>query len=726
VYARLSVACRLAAASAALLLALPIAGVLAQGSVPGPSFEQVISLRGAGGVAISPDGRSVVFGVRTADWQGNRFDNELWIARDGEQPFQLTRTDKGNSGTARWSPDGRWIAFLADRGSKQQIFLIRPSGGEAQPVTDHKEGISNFRWAPDGKRIAFTAMEPEDKERKERTERFGDYAVEDAEYRMMYLWVVDVAPDLWPSPSEAPCPRPSGGASDTTKSRDTTTARGDNARADAGAPGARCAELPKPRRLTEGSAYTVTGFDWSPDGASIAFGHQRDPLIISGPTADISVVTVATKQVRPLVTTPGGDFFAVWSPDSRWIVYSSAAGDTLSNFYANTQLFRIARDGGQPTRLAADVDENVGSLTWTRTGSLYGLTWQGAASRRLVAIDPMSGRSRILPGGPDIIFSADFAADGRTVAINGATSTTLAEVYRTTVDGNAVIRGTPITNMTGQVRDWRLGTAEVVKWKSQDGTLIEGVLHKPAGFDASRKYPLFVIIHGGPTGIDTPTPFTGYVYPVMQWLAKGALVLRPNYRGSAGYGAKFRALNVRNLGVGDAWDVLSGVDHLVQQGIVDTTRMGAMGWSQGGYISAFLTTTTNRFKAISVGAGISNWMTYYVNTDIHPFTRQYLKATPWDDPEIYAKTSPMTYIKQAKTPTLIQHGEFDRRVPIPNAYELFQGLQDRGVPVRLIVYKGFGHGIDKPKERLAATLHNWQWFGKYVWGEEVKLAGDVR
>jgi dipeptidyl aminopeptidase/acylaminoacyl peptidase len=203
-------------------------------------------------------------------------------------------------------------------------------------------------------------------------------------------------------------------------------------------------------------------------------------------------------------------------------------------------------------------------------------------------------------------------------------------------------------------------------------------------------------------------------------------VLRPNYRGSAGYGAKFRALNVRNLGVGDAWDVLSGVDHLAAQGFVDTTRMGAMGWSQGGYISAFLTTTSNRFKAISVGAGISNWMTYYVNTDIHPFTRQYLKATPWDDPEIYAKTSPMTYIKQATTPTLIQHGEFDRRVPIPNAYELYQGLQDRGVPVRLVVYKGFGHGIDKPKEQLAAYWHNWQWFGKYVWREEVRLAGETR
>jgi dipeptidyl aminopeptidase/acylaminoacyl peptidase len=263
---------------------------------------------------------------------------------------------------------------------------------------------------------------------------------------------------------------------------------------------------------------------------------------------------------------------------------------------------------------------------------------------------------------------------------------------------------------------WPTGTAEVVSWKSRDGAPIEGVLHKPADFDPARRYPLLVVIHGGPTGIDVPQPVAGGVYPIPQWVARGALVLRPNYRGSAGYGEAFRSLNVRNLGVGDMWDVMSGVEHLVRQGIVDTTRMGAMGWSQGGYISAFLTTNTTRFRAISVGAGISNWVTYYVATDIHPFTRQYLKATPWQDPEIYRKTSPMTSIRGARTPTLIQHGEFDRRVPIQNAYELYQGLQDQGVPTRLVVYKGFGHGITKPREQLAAVTHNWEWFEKYLFG----------
>ncbi|HNR75343.1 MAG TPA: prolyl oligopeptidase family serine peptidase, partial [Cyclobacteriaceae bacterium] len=274
-----------------------------------------------------------------------------------------------------------------------------------------------------------------------------------------------------------------------------------------------------------------------------------------------------------------------------------------------------------------------------------------------------------------------------------------------------------------QVSGWKVAQSEVISWKSKDGVTIEGVLHKPANYDPAKKYPLLVVVHGGPTGIDTPTPAPGYVYPILQWLDKGCLVLRPNYRGSAGYGEAFRSLNVKNLGVGDMWDVMSGVDYLDKKGMIDKTRMGCMGWSQGGYISAYLTTNTNAFKAISVGAGISNWMTYYVNTDIHPFTRQYLKATPWSDEAIYKKTSPMTNINKAQTPTLIQHGEYDRRVPIANAYELLQGLRDKNVPAELIVYKGFGHGINKPKERLAATWHNWQWFNKYVWGEVVEIPG---
>jgi dipeptidyl aminopeptidase/acylaminoacyl peptidase len=271
--------------------------------------------------------------------------------------------------------------------------------------------------------------------------------------------------------------------------------------------------------------------------------------------------------------------------------------------------------------------------------------------------------------------------------------------------------------MSVQLAPFVVGSREVVSWKSKDGTTIEGVLVKPKDFSPAKKYPLLVVTHGGPTGIDRPTLLeTGY-YPVDVWVDRGALVLKVNYRGSAGYGEKFRQLNVKNLGVGDTWDVTSGIDALVAKGWVDPARVGCMGWSQGGYISAFLTTSTTACAAVSVGAGISDWSTYYYNTDITPFTIQYLGANPVDDPAIYAKTSPITYIKQAKTPTLIQHGENDRRVPIPNGFELRQALEDRHVPVEMVVYKGFGHGITKPKAMRAVMSHNLAWFNHYIFGD---------
>ncbi len=681
------------AAIAALLL--PALGV-AQAPGSGPSFEDVLSLRSVGAVALSPDGHTVAFTIRSTNWKDNRYDTEIWLAREGAAPFQLTRTPSGSSRAPRWSPDGHWIAFLADRGEKQQIYLIRADGGEARRVTDTKEGVDDFRWAPEGRRIAYTAKESEPDSIKQRQSKYGDFSIEGSDFRQTALWLLDVPAE---SLATAPvCP-----------------SQPDSATASVAM--THCTPAARPKRLTGGERFTVQAFAWSPDGTRIAFEHQINPLLGSDVTADISVLTLASGVVRPLVTTPGPDGSPVWSPDGKWVLYATAGGDTTSYYYKNGQLAKIPADGGMPVRLAADLDEDLSDAEWTPAG-IYLLAWQGT-KRALFEVDPAGGRTRAVGGAPDDIYSVTFSADGRTVALLGQTPTTLTEVYRTTL---APFRPVAVTTMSRQIAAWPVGTSEIISWTSQDGTRIEGVLSKPRDFTPTRRYPLLVVIHGGPTGIDVPTPpVSGYVYPIPQWLAKGALVLRPNYRGSAGYGEKFRSLNVRNLGVGDAWDVLSGVDHLIHLGFVDTTRLGAMGWSQGGYISAYLTTTTSRFKAISVGAGISDWMTYYVNTDIHPFTREYLRATPWDDPAIYAKTSPITFIKQARTPTLIQHGEFDRRVPIPNGYELYQGLQDVGVETRMIVYKGFGHGINKPKEQLAAMWHNWQWFAQHLWGEALVL-----
>lgn len=636
-----------------------------------PSFEDVLSLRQVGAPAISPDGRQVAYTVRTTEWSENRYDTEIWLARDGAPPVQLTRTLKGSSTAPRWSPDGQWLAFLTDRGEKQQVFVVPVAGGEAFKVTASNEGVNDFRWSPDGRAIAFTATDAESEAMKQRKEKYGEYMVEDGEYAFTHLWVTPVAQAAWAAGT-----------------------------------------LPEATRLTSGGTFTVGSYAWSPDASRIAFDHADDPLINSWRSRDISVLTLATKEIRPLVRRRGSDDAPVWSPDGRFIVYASTGGDTTTNYFANGLLMRIPADGGDATRLAADFDEQIGGVTWTRRGLYF--SGRARTLSRLYRVDTERATTSVAVDAPINITSVSFSADGERFAFISQDATHLPEVLTASL---AAFSPTTVTAMSTQLASWTIGSAELVRWKSQDGTEIEGVLHKPRDFDPSRRYPLLVVIHGGPTGIDVPQPLPGSVYPIAQWVAQGALVLRPNYRGSAGYGAAFRALNVRNLGVGDMWDVMSGVDHLVRQGMVDTTRMGAMGWSQGGYISAFLTTNTTRFKAISVGAGISNWVTYYVATDIHPFTRQYLKNDPWRDAATYARTSPMTNILRARTPTLIQHGEFDRRVPIQNAYELYQGLQDVGVPTRLVVYKGFGHGITKPKETLAALRHNWDWFGRYVFGD---------
>ena len=405
-----------------------------------------------------------------------------------------------------------------------------------------------------------------------------------------------------------------------------------------------------------------------------------------------------------------------WSPDGRSILYSTALADTTSNYYKNNKLFKIGIDGNNKRQLGKDFDENIYNIHWREQG-IFGVAWQ-KTQRPMIMIDPSEGRVNLLPGGPARISDFSLSKDGNIIAFTGANDTELTELYLSTFPLSVANK---ITQTTNQLDGWSIAQSEVITWQSKDGTSIEGILHKPQDYDPNQKYPLMVVIHGGPTGISTPHPVPAYVYPMLQWLNKGALIFRPNYRGSAGYGEAFRSLNVKNLGIGDAWDVLSGIQYLEDQGIINGEKVAAMGWSQGGYISAFLTTNSNKFKAISVGAGISNWMTYYVNTDIHPFTRQYLKSTPWSNQAIYEKTSPMTNIKNASTPTLIQHGEFDKRVPPANAFELYQGLQDVGIQSKLIIYKGFGHGINKPKERLAATWHNWQWINKYIWNEEVVL-----
>lgn len=641
-----------------------------------PTAEQALSFKSPGLARISPDGTMVVYSVREADWEQNEFVSQLWIAPvSGGAPYQLTR-GKASAGNPRWSPDSKRIAFTTSRDGKGQIWLISPKGGEAVALTNEEASPGGFDWSPDGKRIAFTSAGPEPKELKDRKEKYGDFEVYQEDYRQAHLWVVDV-------PDEIP---------------------------------AAAKEKPKAAAITSGKDFSVGGFDWSPDGTRIAFSATKSPLLIDGDSSDIYVVTVGDKTVKKLVSTTGPDTGPVFSPDGKWIAYGTANGEEF-HYYKNSRIAVIPAGGGPAQIVANEIDEDVGPAEWLK-GGIYFSAWNNLENG-IYTVKPGGRATRLLASTGLSYMGGSLDRDESKLAAIAVKKNSYPELY--VVD---LTESNPqpkkLTDFAAQYTKHNPANREVVRWKSKDGAVIEGILIKPADFDASRKYPLLVVIHGGPTGIDTPFRSADGTYPIERFVAKGAVVLRPNYRGSAGYGEAFRSLNVRNLGVGDMWDVMSGVDYLISLGFVDETRMGSMGWSQGGYISAFLTTNTNRFKAISVGAGISDWMTYYVNTDITPFTRQYLHATPWDDPAIYAKTSPITNIKQAGTPTLIQHGENDKRVPIPNAYQLYQGLKDVGVEARFVIYKGFGHGITKPKQLRHVQEDNERWFLRHIWGEEMK------
>jgi dipeptidyl aminopeptidase/acylaminoacyl peptidase len=634
-----------------------------------PTVDDLISLKRVGSPALSPDGRFVAYTMRETNWDDNVYKTEIWIGdtQSGSNRQLTNSVNATKSSTApAWSPDGKRIAFGSDRSDKRQIYLIDPNGGEAEKLTSSDDGVGAFRWSPDGKSIAFTATDPQPDDFKNREKKYGQFDAIDHDYRMTHLYVIDLASK-------------------------------------------------KARRLTQGS-FTVGAFSWSPDGRQIAFDHRVNGALSNQDSANISVVNVETGAVRLLVSLDGPDRNPVWSPDGSRIAFESAMGNP--NFYfTNSAIAIVPAAGGTPKSASSEFDENPSIVGWLSSGLFFSADQRTNAY--LFRLDPQSSQAtRVAPatGWAGSSFSLSSTADR--AAFIASSATAFPEIYTANLKGGDFKK---LTSTATQTAGWAQASREVITWKSQDGTSIEGVLHKPAGFKAGTRYPLLVVIHGGPTGVSRPTPFSSTsTYPIDIWVDRGVLVLEPNYRGSAGYGEKFRSLNVRNLGIGDAWDVLSGVDSLIAQGLVDKDRVGCMGWSQGGYISAFLSThDSTRFKAISVGAGISDWMTYYVSTDIHPFTRQYLKATPWDDPEIYAKTSPITYIKGAKTPTLIQHGATDQRVPLPNAYEFYQGLQDQHVPSKLIIYKGFegvGHGPSKPKSSRAVMEHNLEWFDQYFFG----------
>ena len=641
------------------------------------SIEDIISIPYLSSPAVNQEGTKVAWVESVPNWDRNKYLRTVRVYDAGADTAFTVPPGVNQSSNPSWSVSGK-LAWT-DGGDDNQVYTL--IDGKAVQVTHGRTGVVSYRWAPDGGGLYYLGPDIDQKERlKNRRDQYGDFECEDLDYVWNSLYYQELESGIARSLA-----------------------------AQAGPRDLRLDDLDKPARYLAGDhKQHILSFDISPDNSRIVFSAAPTPRLEDGEKAELYLLNLSTGDYEALITPKPLDEYSVllFSPDSAHICYTRPINE--GKWYNITTLEVQELATGQTSQPLLDLDECIYPVSWTDRGLVF--TWQQKTDWQVSLLDN-SGEILPLRGQPGLVTRAvSISRDGLHLATLTASKEQPFELF---------LKGKPVTNQGKFYKNRTISQREVISWQSQDGTTIEGILITQPGQDRDKPRPLLVIVHGGPATAALAIPTASTYYPYEQFIEKGFIILDVNYRGSSGYGEAFRKLNYRNLGIGDYQDVISGVDWLVAQGVADNDCVGVMGWSQGGYISAMCTTYSNRFKAVSVGAGVSNWYTYYNNTDVPPFTRHYLGSTPWIDPEVYAKTSPMAYIHQACTPTLIQHGDLDTRVPYANGRELYRGLKDMGVQVQLITFPGMGHGAGKPGISRAIMKQNFHWFCHHLLGEEI-------
>ncbi|MEB2282907.1 S9 family peptidase [Lysinibacillus xylanilyticus] len=643
------------------------------------SIEEIISLPTLSDTNISDDGKNVAFVKKRANWKDNIYRNHVWVyEKDKGQCSPLTTGDMDSSNPL-WSPDSRAIAYLSpvDDGHnmKNQIFVKSKDDYRGVQITDEKEGVSKFKWEPTGKGLYYVAPSKESKAIKKRKELYGDFHHIGKEYQKNCLYYIEIEKVIQNDKDEH--------------------------------------ENSVVNQLTDGKDFHVHEFDISNDGKKVVLMATPSPNMEDYNNGVLYILDIKARELQKITIDKLLAGSVCFSPDGSKICYSASIRekDYYKTHIQDSTLEIYDINNGELSHPLTDFDSTVMPLQWTAKGIL--IRWQNKTNY-LIGLLSENGTVEILSEKVDsFIMDVSITRDGNHLSYNKAITNETFEIY---------LDDKKITNENSFFKGKLKSNREIISWQSSDGLEIEGVLSTPVDFDVNKKYPLLVVVHGGPAWASFPIFSNCFneKYPIEQFIEKGFIVLEPNYRGSSGYGNEFLKANYRKLGIVNYDDVISGVDKLVDKGMADKDRVGVMGWSNGGYIAAFCSTFSSRFKAISVGGGITNWRTHYVNTDIPYFIRTYLGNDPWNDPEIYTKTSPMTYIKSACTPTLIQHGEQDARVPTPNAYELYQGLKDMEVDTELIIFKGMAYSSDQPGINVAIMKQNLMWFSHYILGESMK------
>jgi dipeptidyl aminopeptidase/acylaminoacyl peptidase len=668
----------------AVSLALTVGALAARAQGKKLTIEDALALQEVGAPQWSPDGRLIAFTVSEWNRKENRRDMHIHIvsAAAGGTTYKLTNGERGES-APQWSPDSRRIAFLANRDAprpdapaapRNQIWVIPVAGGEAERVTEEEAGVAQFRWSPDGKFIAYVVRDtPQDKaERDKRKKDKFDAIVVDSGFIYSHLWTINL-------------------------------------------------DTKEKRRVTEGS-FTVSDPQWSPDGRFVAYtmskgGSQESSFtdISDERNTDLYVAPVNAAAAtggstpRQLTTNPGPDHAPRFSPDGKWIAY--LAGNDPASWAGKIDLVVLATDANAPAaprNLTGDYNDSVnGAPKWSPDGAaLYAAGAEGVYGQLL--------KVAFAGGAPQPIFQSkgayagvDLSRDGRMLAFAFNDAKTPNDIWIASSAGKGAQR---LTNFNSHIKDFALVSTEVVRWKAPDGLEIEGLLVKPLGYEPGKRYPLILQIHGGPYG-----QFAfGLNTRAQIFAANGYAVLLPNPRGSTGYGHKFTTANVGDWGGKDYQDLMTGVDELIKTGLADPERLAVMGGSYGGFMTFWVITQTDRFKAAIGHAGISDWYSFYGQSDIPGLMEYGFGGLPWTAREVYEKWSPVRYADRVKTPLLITHGEQDRRVPIAQAEQYYRALRKRGVETVFVRYPREGHGIIEPNHQIDLVRRQLEWFDKHL------------
>ena len=631
--------------------------------------KEVLSIRDIRELQLSSDGKEVVFVVREpADPKLPRAARtaNIWIVpTDGsEPPHPLIRNLK-NATSPRWSPDGGWLAFLSDRGESgvdnpeatTQIYLLRSDGGKAERLTSVPGGVEDFAYSPDGKMIAFIARDQPTAKEQERQAAGDDGLEVDRNFKYSRLWVASLSDR-------------------------------------------------KAVQITK-QDLEINELAWSPRGDEIALVVARTQLPEDSLLLSLLVVNRSTGEVARTLTTNVSPISGLlrWSPDGLSIVFLE--GPPTKDFSSWVSV--VEASGGGPVRpLMKEYSGTVIALGWTPDSRhLMAQSIEGTR-QALLTIDITTGALRKLADVIQTIWEYSFSTNGQTIVYNAQTPESPSDIWVLTKD-----RPRKITDFNPQTKSWRLGKVREVEWKnSKDGLTRRGVLITPPGYKAGNLYPTIVNTHPGDTAW-----WAGLHAKWWAWgqllASNGYVVFLPNTRGVNGEGWRLHA-ELGYWGRRSFQDLMDGVDYLVEQKIADPNRLGIGGWSNGGFMTEYAITRTTRFKAAVAQAGHSDFFSLYGTSDLHAAMRVFNPESPYYDRKSYDDDSPITLIRNCRTPTLLLHGVNDRGVPVGQAYEFYRGLKDVGVETEMVVYPREGHSIQEYGHQLDVQKRVLAWFDKHL------------